>query len=626
MAVCGIVCTKSYEYASGNRGVVGTQRLIVPSPDTSITGGSSAVIGDKWADAVTWMGGSGYTTIRTDFFQPDGIGWEAPKPMNDPFTVCRVNVSPSDIEELYNAGIRKIIYTLQDTSTGKKDIVYVLNAPIIDSGGNRHIASATVEFYLDDVLKFSQGNTGSTLNYVQENNTTVRADRSDSTLPWIFTNDGNEYIGGFLINASYKKELNVGHGWFNTTNECIAGYWGSNDPARIAEFKEWLNGYVPPEYTPTNPFEPGGTTQPYDPSSPDWKPGNFSDESDDPLPDELPDETQFSANASKFITLFKPTLQQLQDLAGLFWNATFAGAIRNFVENITDMFISLAIVPFDVPNGNNVNVTWFGISTGVTLRLAGQQYLDMPMGDIDLSNDIRAFTSNSALDYSPYSQLGIYLPFVGYRELDIDECRDATISLKYRIDLLSGECVAIIIVGGRALYEFTGNCLSSIPITSQSMDSLIGAVLNVAIAGAAGAESAIASAGADGSRSQGGVGEESSMHQFAHKNVAIGAGDALLSATANNAMAIKPRYSKSGSVSGAASMLSVLQPYLYLKTPRQAIPSDYEKYCGFPSNITERLGNLSGYTVVEDIRLNGLVGTSAEIAEIYELLKKGVII
>ena len=111
----------------------------------------------------------------------------------------------------------------------------------------------------------------------------------------------------------------------------------------------------------------------------------------------------------------------------------------------------------------------------------------------------------------------------------------------------------------------------------------------------------------------------------AHAHVASSAGQ-LSSATANAAMGMKPTYGKAGAISGSASLLSVKQPYLFLTTPRQSIPDHYQRYCGFPSNISGKLSSFSGFTVVEDIRLNGLVATSPEVSEIYELLKKGVII
>lgn len=391
------------------------------------------------------------------------------------------------------------------------------------------------------------------------------------------------------------------------------------------DFTRWLNGWQPEEVIdPDNPYSGGGVTgETGDTPGTDGLPGNFSDDSDLPTTDELP---SISAVDTGFATIFKPSRAQLRALSGLFWNSNVFTFLQNLVENITDMFVSLAMVPFNVTAGATVSVTWLGIDTAISLTLAAQQYYEFDMGTIDMSSDGRIFTSGSALDYSPFSQLGIYLPFIGYRELDIDECRGASINLRYRIDILSGACVAIIRVGGRDIYEFTGNCLTQIPITNENMQSLVTDAINVGIA-MVGSQAAASAASADMAAAEGAstseIAEAKKAHAQAHLTQSRGQ---LASSTANAAMGMKPTFAKTGNVSGADAMLAVKQPYLFLRTPRQAIPAHYQRYCGFPSNITGRLGEFSGYTVVEDIRLNGLVATSPEVAEIYDLLKKGVII
>ena len=352
--------------------------------------------------------------------------------------------------------------------------------------------------------------------------------------------------------------------------------------------------------------------------------GNFSDDSDDPVTDDLPD---IDAVGSGFATIFTPTKGQLKELSELFWNKNFAAFLTNLVENISDMFVSLAMVPFEVPAGSTVTVTWLGWDTGVPLRLASKQYLEFDMGSIDLANDSRIFTSKSVLDYSPFSHLGIYLPFIGYQELDIDECRDAVINLRYRIDILSGACVAIIRISGKDLYEFSGNCLTQIPLTNSNMQALVSDAVNVGIsvAGIASAKGTM-SAVADQTNASTMSAEKKEV-AMAHARESVGHADThLASATANLMTSGKPVYRKSGSLSSSVSMLAVKQPYLFLTTPRQSLPRNYNRYCGYPSNITGKLSEFSGYTVVENIRLNDLVATSPEVAEIYTLLKQGVII
>lgn len=402
-----------------------------------------------------------------------------------------------------------------------------------------------------------------------------------------------------------------------------ASYWGNNSVRFNTiggnfnrDYIAFFAGLKPVD--DDNPYWEGGT------SDEGGGGGNFSDSSDDVDVDELP---TIDAIGTGFATLFTPSKAQLTSLADVMWDSNIFTALQNLVENIQNMFTSLAIVPFEVTQGSTVEVTWLGLPiTGLRLTLASKQYYEFDMGSINLASDNRIFTSGSALDYSPFSKLGIFLPFIGFQDLDIDECRGATIGLKYRIDILSGTCVALISIGGNTIYQFTGNCLSQIPITNENMQSLVTDAVNVGIAAAA-THSAQGAASADMASAEGEKNiaqkEAKMAHAEAHLTTSQGR---LASATANAAMGMKPTFGKAGAISASASLLAVKQPYLFLTTPRQSIPDHYQRYCGFPSNISGTLNQFSGFTVVEDIRLNGLVATSPEVAEIYSLLKSGVII
>ena len=378
-----------------------------------------------------------------------------------------------------------------------------------------------------------------------------------------------------------------------------------------------------------NPFAPGGTSVPDDTID---NPGNFSEDSQDLDEENLPDEATTGAVGSGFATIFSPSKSQLTHLADVMWGNDIVSFLQNQVENIKDMFVSLGIVPFAVTKGSTRKVMWLGIvDTAIWLDTAANQFYEFDMGSINMATSEYVYSSKSALDYSPFSKLGIYLPFIGYQELDIDECRDSIIGLKYKIDILSGSCVAQISLNGNPVYQFAGNCMTQIPLTGQDAQTLFTNAVNVGIA-AAGARSAgaVASAGdaaTDAMADSGKLSADGAEAQHAQHSAKVSnARGNLASATANGMMGMKPSYSKAGAISASNSLLALKQPFLFLTTPRQCIPENYQRYCGFPCNITGKLNEFSGYTVVEDIRLNGLVATSSEVEEIYSLLKSGVII
>lgn len=435
--------------------------------------------------------------------------------------------------------------------------------------------------------------------------------------------DGSDYLGlykyGYNINDEYSA-------WIFMYNEDPDDPWN-----QIAQ-------YLLVDENRVNPFKPGGYSGE---GGGDSGKQNFGDYSAIVGPDAMPDETQIGAVASDLISVFTPDVTQVKALAKLLWQKDFLDFLDNQFSNIRDLIISFGMVPFAVPAGGTGTYTWFDFATivpgalvrTVSLTKAASQFVEFNLGNVSLTggDTTDGYTSDSVLDYSPYSKLGIYLPFIGYQEMDIDECRGKTINLKYRIDILSGSCLALISINGRTMYQFTGNCLVQLPITSQDCSQMIANTVNIGIAAAsAGAAGAIASAG-DALTSErlasDKITEKMGDYQNAqHAAQVSNANGSLAGATANGFMGMKPNFKKSGSVSGATTMVGVKQPYLCLTTPRQSMPEGYEKVCGFPCNIGGKLGDFTGFTVVEDIRLNGLVATSPEVEEIYKLLKTGIII
>lgn len=442
------------------------------------------------------------------------------------------------------------------------------------------------------------------------------------------TIDGVEYLGLYKEGSPIHEGPDQYSAWVFCYNEDPLDPWNV------------IKGVLDMDESVPNPYKPGGYSGP---GGGDSNKQNFGDVSDFVNPDAMPDETEVGAVASGLISIFIPDKSQVQSVANLLWQKDFLDFMDSLFSNIEDLIISFGMVPFTVTGGSPVHITWFDYAVLVpgaihrycTLNKAPNQFVEFNMGNVSLTgNDARMYASDSVLDYAPYSKLGIYLPFIGYQELNIDECREKSINLKYRIDILSGACLALISINGRTLYQFTGNCLVQLPITSQDCSQIIANTVNVGIAAAsAGAAGAIASAGAELANDKLAASEGTAVDISAHgvsmaQNAArvSNATGSLVSASANATMGMKPNYKMSGAISGSTSLVGVKQPYLFLTTPRQSIPQGYEKVCGFPCNMGGKLGSFTGYTVVEDIRLNGLVATAPEVGEIYQLLKSGVII
>lgn len=336
----------------------------------------------------------------------------------------------------------------------------------------------------------------------------------------------------------------------------------------------------------------GKTTDPYEKEGESGTGGGEGDLDGSGDDIEVPDLPQDSAADSKFITLFNPSLAQLQALASYMWSSSFdLDTFKKLFANPMDCILGLSIVPVEIPNGGTRAVTVGNISTGVSMTTAASQYVEVDCGTLNVNEYWGAY-----LDYEPYTKAEIYLPYIGTHAISVDDIMNKAVHVVYHVDILSGACAAYVEVDGTVLYQFIGQCASSIPVTGRDWTNMINGVLS--IAGAVG--SMVATGGASAPMASG-----------------------VIASTAVNMM--KPNIEKSGSMSGTGGLMAVQTPYIILTRPRQAVPSNQNTYMGYPSFITVSMDDLDGYTEVEHVHLEGMSATANEVSEIESMLLKGVI-
>lgn len=357
---------------------------------------------------------------------------------------------------------------------------------------------------------------------------------------------------------------------------------------------------IEPYVEDTDPYSKGGDTETGGGT------GDFDGTSDDiPIP-ELP---TLSATSTNFITLFNPSLGELQNLANYMWSDLFdLDTFKKIFADPMDCILGLSIVPVAVPSGGSKAVTVGNISTGVTMQVASAQYVSVDCGTLNVNEYWGAY-----LDYDPYTKAEIYLPYIGTHPIAVDDIMGKAVHVVYHVDILSGACTAYVQCGGSVLYSFIGQCSASIPITGNDWTNVINGVLS--IAGSIGSMVATGGMSAPLTALQAPV-------TAAKVGSAMATGSSLASTAVNS---LKPSVEKSGSMSGVGGMLAVQTPYIILTRPRQARPKQQNTYTGYPSFITSKLSKLTGYTEIEVIHLDGLSCTDSEAVEIESLLKSGVI-
>ena len=384
-----------------------------------------------------------------------------------------------------------------------------------------------------------------------------------------------------------------------------APYWGGISYgadtllSRFARYKE----LYPDSNVYLSVYDPEDNTDPYiidDPA--DFGGGTGSHEDPDEIEKAtIPPLPTLSAVDTGLVTLYTATEGQLQALGGYLWANAF-DLETNFVKlfsNPMDCLIGLSIVPVTPTVAGAQNVRFGNITTSIALQKLSSQYVEVDCGTINCKEYIGSF-----LDYSPYVNISIYLPYVGYRELSPDDVMNDTIHVVYHIDVLSGGCCAMIETGKKGLlYSFNGSCIANVPITAINYSGAI--------------QNAVSAVGA-------GLTMAAGIATGAAPLTAMGA-TSMLGNAANTAVNSKPTIQRSGSMGGAAGLMSYQKPLLIITRPRQSVPANLNKFVGLTTNVTMNLGTVKGFTIVDRVHLSGIPAMQEEKEELARLLREGVI-
>lgn len=321
--------------------------------------------------------------------------------------------------------------------------------------------------------------------------------------------------------------------------------------------------------------------------------GGGSEDEDEPVDEEtlpLP-----SVAGLGFCTIYVPTDSDLLSLSQYLWGGNLdLDTFLKLFSNPMDSILGLSAVPVSLPGSYGPVYMGGQILENVSLpRYTGRTSVKVDMGTVTIGE-----RWGSYLDYDPYTEFSIYLPFVGIKNIKADDIMKKTISLMYSIDILSGACVAYIRPsGGSVLYEWSGQCALQIPITGANWDNIF--------------RTAVSTAAAIGGAF------------FAPVNSPVTSG--AIASAAVQAVSAKPRIERSGAVNGITGFLGQLRPYIIRVNPEAYIPADQNKFIGYPSYITAQLSTLTGYNEIASIHLENIPATGNELSEIETLLKGGVI-
>lgn len=289
--------------------------------------------------------------------------------------------------------------------------------------------------------------------------------------------------------------------------------------------------------------------------------------------------------ASSLWSIYNPTLEQINQFGSWLWSSNFVEQLKKLFSDPMQAIIGLHKVYSPVQTSGQGTIKCGYLDSGVPSKLVSEQYITVDCGSVDLQEYF-----GNVFDYPPYTEVSIYLPFIGIRHLDPSDVMRSTISVKYRIDVLTGACLAEVNVqrdaAGGTLYTFSGDAAVRYPVSSGSYMGIVSGLIGVATSVVSG----------NLLPALGGV-------TRLHTNV-----------------------ERSGSFTGNSGAMGSKVPYLIISRPQTAMADKFETLSGYPSNTYTLLSDCKGFTQVKYCHVENLSATETEKNEIERLLKEGVIL
>lgn len=309
----------------------------------------------------------------------------------------------------------------------------------------------------------------------------------------------------------------------------------------------------------------------------------------------VPTPPSVSISDTGYFTIYNPTQVQMKQLSAKLWSGDFdLTNIKSLMSSPIENILSLAYVPLPVSGATAVTAKIGGADMGVTVNKIDKHFFQLDLGTVVIKEFYGSY-----LDYYPHTVVYIFLPYIGIISLDTNEVMGKTLHLVYNYDVVTGSVIAYISTNGlnSKLYEYNGNCIYNLPVTGRDFSTIISGALGLASS----AVGAVVTHGASIPFSVGTVGQSLIDTQL-------------------------PNYKHSGDVGGSPAIMDDRQPCVIIIRPRKINSKHQPKYTGYGSLITKKLSNVSGFTMVNDMRLNGISGaTDIEIEEIRTMLKEGVV-
>lgn len=364
---------------------------------------------------------------------------------------------------------------------------------------------------------------------------------------------------------------------------------GGIDPSRGATDDEMNNGLVDdPENYGDNGYH-----------------GNSDVVDTNEYTDSTPIEPPTLSTLNAFNRTFCVNYTTLKDLADWLWNADddiFSEIVAGLAlhgENPIDGIIDIRLYPFAVNALTTAATTEHIIVGRVDSGLDGYVLPVDSRAIINMGSCSFFAQNKNFLDYKPYTEARLYIPYIGIVPIDTAEFMGHEISVKMVVDFVTGACTAMVYKDAIIVLYAQGSIGVDIPFSGTNSAAFANSVLSSVIGGATG----VVTGAMEGNAVQ----------------AATAAGQTLFAG-----FTTATQYQQGGAATPNCGTWQPQYCYFIIDRPVPIPPENYGHAVGYACEIYKPLNTFSGYTVVNNPDLSGIIATEREKEEIKALLQEGV--
>ena len=173
-------------------------------------------------------------------------------------------------------------------------------------------------------------------------------------------------------------------------------------------------------------------------------------------------EAEYNYEKLGLIGIYAPTETQMLELASKRFYSPLEGEFKDYSEYIIS-YMKLYLNRDAITSYVQKTVKYGPYDTNITCDLFPDYVVEFDLGRVFIAE-----THGNSIDYEQ-TTLTAYLPYIGFVELPVPVFMNKAANLHYRVNVASGECLAVFSDdNGVLLQGFTGNMSFSIPVHFNS--------------------------------------------------------------------------------------------------------------------------------------------------------------